>query len=154
MTRMLQQKGQWGGAKRGGSSDSSLHFALFKTEVVEFGCFFAGFLQDEENGDLTLQDEEGTPSGSPDLPRYAPQCQWAPLSDLDPDTLTFSGGAPIQLHTVPVGLLLRIPHFYVCTRCGKVFWEGTHFTRLLSMFEDVLHITGAEPAASTAAQHD
>lgn len=129
--------------------------ALFRKEVVKLYGFFAGFLQDEENRDLTLhQDEEETSSGTPDLPRYAPHCQWAPLSDLDPDTLTFSGGAPIQLHTVPLGLLPRIPHFYVCTRCGKVFWEGTHFTRVLSMFEKILHVTGAEPAAGTAPQLD
>uniref|UniRef100_A0A3Q4BZM5 3'-5' exonuclease domain-containing protein n=1 Tax=Mola mola TaxID=94237 RepID=A0A3Q4BZM5_MOLML len=79
--------------------------------------------------------------------QYALQCQWAPLSGLDPDTLTFPGGAPIQLHTVPPSLLLRIPHFYVCTRCGKVFWEGSHFGRVMSMFQEVLHVTHAESAA-------
>ncbi|KAM9338414.1 exonuclease mut-7 homolog [Symphorus nematophorus] len=116
-----------------------------------------GFLQDQDDNDHTLQqDEVMTPSTTPDLPRYALQCQWAPLSGLDPDTLTFPGGAPIQLHTVPPGLLPRIPLFYVCTRCGKVFWEGSHFGRVLSMFHEVLHITDTESAASavTAAQQN
>ncbi|XP_051268624.1 exonuclease mut-7 homolog [Dicentrarchus labrax] len=108
-----------------------------------------GFLQDQDNtGHTQQQDAEITPSVTPDLPRYALQCQWAPLSRLDPDTLTFPGGAPIQLHTVPPGLLPRIPLFYVCTRCGKVFWEGSHFDRVLSMFQEVLHISDTESAAA------
>ncbi|XP_077399250.1 exonuclease mut-7 homolog isoform X2 [Vanacampus margaritifer] len=76
-----------------------------------------------------------------ELPRYSPQCNWASLSDLDPVTLSFPGGAPIQLHTVPPTLVPRVPHYFVCTRCGKVFWEGSHFGRVLSMFQEVMHIT-------------
>ncbi|XP_076614731.1 exonuclease mut-7 homolog isoform X1 [Chaetodon auriga] len=108
-----------------------------------------GFLQDQDNTDHSQQqDEEMTPDVTPDLPRYALQCQWAPFSGLDPDTLTFPGGAQIQLHTVPPGLLPRIPIFYVCTRCGKVFWEGSHFGRVVSMFQDLFHITDTESAAA------
>ncbi|XP_019128013.2 exonuclease mut-7 homolog [Larimichthys crocea] len=116
-----------------------------------------GFLQDQDSTDHTQQqDEEMTPSVTPDLPRYSLQCQWAPFSDLDPDTLTFPGGVAMQLHTVPPALLPRIPLFYVCTRCGKVFWEGSHFGRVLSMFQEVLHITDSESAAAavTAAQQN
>lgn len=113
----------------------------------------AGFLPERDASDLTQrQDEETTPEATSDLPRYALQCQWASLSSLDPDTLTFPGGAPIQLHTVPPGIVPKIPHFYVCTRCGKVFWEGSHFERVLSMFQDVLHVTDGELLA--AAQRD
>uniref|UniRef100_UPI0037E87D7B exonuclease mut-7 homolog n=1 Tax=Semicossyphus pulcher TaxID=241346 RepID=UPI0037E87D7B len=112
-----------------------------------------GFLQDT---DYTLQQEEGqlgdilTSTATPELPRYAPQCQWAPLSRLDPDSLTFPGGAPIQLRTVPPGLLPRIPLFYICTRCGKVFWEGSHFGHVLSMFQEVLHITDGDAESAAA----
>ncbi|XP_034565223.1 exonuclease mut-7 homolog [Notolabrus celidotus] len=111
-----------------------------------------GFLQDQGDTNFTQEEEEEKLSDivTPELPRYAPRCQWASLSGLDPDTLTFPGGAPIQLHTVPPGLLPRIPLFYVCTRCGKVFWEGSHFSRVLSMFQEVLHITDAEVAESAA----
>ncbi|XP_070780896.1 exonuclease mut-7 homolog [Enoplosus armatus] len=110
-----------------------------------------GFLQDQD-GTEQQQEEETlgdilTPCATPE-PRYALQCHWAPLSELDPDTLTFPGGVPIQLHAVPPGLLPRIPLFYVCTRCGKVFWEGSHFGRVLSMFQEVLHITDTESAAA------
>lgn len=113
--------------------------------LVSFS-FFVGFLQDYGDTDFTLQEEEEKLSDikAPEPPRYAPQCQWASLSELDPDTLAFPGGAPIQLHTVPPGLLPRISLFYVCTRCGKVFWEGSHFGRVLSMFQEIFHIADAD----------
>lgn len=104
-----------------------------------------GFLQEQEAG--FAQDEAATPGGTPDLPRYSQQCQWASLSDLDPDTLAFPGGAPLQLQAVPSALLPKVPHFYACTTCGKVFWEGSHFSRVVSMFEEVLQVTDPESAA-------
>ncbi|RVE65656.1 hypothetical protein OJAV_G00118850 [Oryzias javanicus] len=106
-----------------------------------------GYLQDHENSYCTLEkscqqeDDTLTPEVTPEPPRYASQCRWASLSGLDRDTLTFPGGSPIQLHTVPPALLQRIPLFYVCTRCGKVFWEGSHFDRVRSMFQEILHVT-------------
>ncbi|XP_029024770.1 exonuclease mut-7 homolog isoform X2 [Betta splendens] len=122
-----------------------------------------GFLQDQDVTDpallASLEDGEklGDPLGSgvaADLPRYALQCRWAPLSQLDPGTLTFPGGVPIQLHTVSPALLPRIALFCVCTKCGKVFWEGSHFTRVVSMFQEVLHVTdgAAERAAFISTQ--
>ncbi|KAM9735493.1 exonuclease mut-7 homolog isoform 2-T3 [Menidia menidia] len=125
-----------------------------------------GYLKDHNISDHTseksCQQEEPelddilTPGATPQPPRYAAQCRWASLSGLERDTLTFPGGSPIQLHTVPPGLLPRIPLFYVCTRCGKVFWEGSHFDRVLSMFEEVLLVTDEDRdsagAPSTAVQ--
>ncbi|XP_035995685.1 exonuclease mut-7 homolog isoform X1 [Fundulus heteroclitus] len=109
-----------------------------------------GFLQDHNNTGHMFEnscqqeelwlDDTLTPSGTPEPPRYATQCRWASLSGLDRDTMTFPGGSAIQLHTVPPALLQRIPLFYVCTRCGKVFWEGSHFGRVLSLFQEVLLI--------------
>ncbi|KAK7896235.1 hypothetical protein WMY93_021560 [Mugilogobius chulae] len=122
-----------------------------------------GFLQDQDTNltdqSLPQTEEEELPiattsSATSALPRYTDQCRWASLSDLDPDSLTFPGGSPIQLHAVPPGLLPKIPVFYVCTRCGKVFWEGSHFERVLTMFQDVFHVTdqSTEEEAITAAQ--
>ncbi|KAM8873019.1 exonuclease mut-7 homolog [Synchiropus picturatus] len=98
-----------------------------------------GFLVDQEKASLEEESLEDTVTA--ELPRYAPQCRWANLSDLDPETLSFPGGSPIQLSTVPLPILQKIPHFYICTRCGKVFWDGSHYGRVLSMFEEVLHIS-------------
>lgn len=111
-----------------------------------------GFLQDQDMdlSEIQMDEEASTSSATPALPRYTHQCRWASLSDLDPDSLTFAGGAPIQLHTVPPGLLPKIPVFYVCTRCGKVFWDGSHFERVLSMFQDVFHITDEDTEAAVA----
>ncbi|XP_037548574.1 exonuclease mut-7 homolog [Nematolebias whitei] len=115
-----------------------------------------GYLQD--NVDRTPEkpcrqeeqqlDDTPTPGVTPEPPRYATQCRWASLSELDRNTLTFPEGSPIQLHTVPPTLLQRIPLFYVCTRCGKVFWEGSHFSRVLSLFQEVLHITDEDKASA------
>lgn len=135
---------------------TSLNFDFLGIKSLNVGILFVGYLQEQDDTDYTQQQEEEklsdilTPGVTPELPRYAPQCQWAPLSGLDPDTLTFPGGAPIQLHTVPPGLLPRIPLFYVCTRCGKVFWEGSHFGRVLSMFQEVLHITDEDTESAAA----
>ncbi|KAM4719370.1 exonuclease mut-7 homolog [Anableps anableps] len=110
-----------------------------------------GFLQDHNTTDHMLEkscqqeelrlDDTLTPSVTHEPPRYAAQCRWASLSGLNRDTMTFPGGSPIKLHTVPPALLQRIPLFYVCTRCGKVFWEGSHFGRVVSLLKEVLHIT-------------
>lgn len=111
-----------------------------------------GLLQEQGDADYTLQesqDEDPTPG----LPRYALQCRWASLSSLDPDSLSFPGGSPMQIHTVPPGLLPKVSLFYACTKCGKVFWEGSHFGRVLSMFQEVLNLkqADAEPSAQPAA---
>ncbi|KAJ8260556.1 hypothetical protein COCON_G00162790 [Conger conger] len=87
------------------------------------------------------------PSMAPEGPRYGPHCRWAPASHLDRQSLTFPGGAVLQLHTVPPGLLPRIPVFFICTTCGKVFWEGSHFERVLNQFQDVLRISEDAPTS-------
>lgn len=133
---MLQQKGR---------TKKRLFLCSFCVVVANSPTFtgsFTGFLQQRDP-----QDEEATPGLTLDLPRYSQHCQWAALSDLDPDTMTFPGGAPLQLHAVPPGLLPRVPIFYACTRCGKVFWEGSHFDRVVSMFEELLQDSAPEPAA-------
>ncbi|XP_076140013.1 exonuclease mut-7 homolog [Alosa pseudoharengus] len=84
----------------------------------------------------------------PEAPSFTPRCRWAPEGSLDGQTLAFPSGAVAQLDTVPPGLLPRIREFFICTGCGKVFWEGTHFDRVLSQFEEVLHIS--EDAVATA----
>ncbi|XP_056593300.1 exonuclease mut-7 homolog [Triplophysa dalaica] len=76
----------------------------------------------------------------PEGPQFTPHCRWAPHTALDPQTLKFPSGAEVQIETVPPGLLPRIPVYFICTGCGKVFWEGTHFDRVLSQFQEVLHI--------------
>ncbi|NWX14155.1 MUT7 Exonuclease, partial [Aegotheles bennettii] len=51
-----------------------------------------------------------------------------------------AGDKVLQVTTIPPGVLDRadLTDFYCCTRCGKVFWEGSHFGRIVSQFQDVL----------------
>lgn len=51
-----------------------------------------------------------------------------------------AGGTVLQVAAIPPGVLdkAKLTHFYCCTGCGKVFWEGSHFGRVVSQFQDVL----------------
>uniref|UniRef100_A0A3P9KSJ1 Exonuclease 3'-5' domain containing 3 n=1 Tax=Oryzias latipes TaxID=8090 RepID=A0A3P9KSJ1_ORYLA len=135
--------------------NSDQYVAVPRAEMVRM-LAENGYLQEHENSYCTLEkscqqeDDTLTPEVTPEPPRYASQCRWASLSGLDRDTLTFPGGSPIQLHTVPPALLPRILLFYVCTRCGKVFWEGSHFDRVRSMFQEVLHVTDEDSVSTEA----
>ncbi|KAI4470635.1 5' exonuclease domain-containing protein [Holotrichia oblita] len=41
-------------------------------------------------------------------------------------------GAKIQVDSVPTGVLEKYDIFYVCEDCGKVYWDGSHFERVLA----------------------
>ncbi|KAK2120820.1 hypothetical protein P7K49_002206 [Saguinus oedipus] len=68
-------------------------------------------------------------------------CRWLQVADLcaeTPDML--ANGTWLQLARVPAGVL-RTPglrHFYCYTRCGKVFWDGSHLGRVATHFRDIL----------------
>ncbi|NWI43476.1 MUT7 Exonuclease, partial [Picathartes gymnocephalus] len=55
-----------------------------------------------------------------------------------------AGNTVLQVAAIPSGVLNRadLTDFYCCTRCGKVFWEGSHFGRIVSQFQDVLVASG------------
>ncbi|MGH0172959.1 UNVERIFIED_CONTAM: hypothetical protein FKN15_075830 [Acipenser sinensis] len=92
-------------------------------------------------------ERESADCDAPSQPRslpYSPKCRWAALSGLDPDSLQFPGGAPLQLDSVPPGILDKVSLFYCCTSCGKVFWEGSHFGRVISQFQEVLNISDGQ----------
>ena len=40
-------------------------------------------------------------------------------------------GASIQVKTIPEGVLKAHDEFFGCVKCGKVFWEGSHWDRYL-----------------------
>ncbi|NWU69543.1 MUT7 Exonuclease, partial [Pterocles burchelli] len=55
-------------------------------------------------------------------------------------SVVLAGGTVLQVAAIPPGVLDRaeLTDFYCCTRCGKVFWEGSHLGRVVSQFQDVL----------------
>lgn len=47
-------------------------------------------------------------------------------------------GVPIQVEALAEGIFANVEVFFVCAACGKVFWEGRHFERILAQFESIL----------------
>ncbi|XP_065784065.1 exonuclease mut-7 homolog isoform X5 [Muntiacus reevesi] len=91
--------------------------------------------------------EQETGSALEEAPQgctYDPPCRW--LEDTDLQTrvpATLANGTRLQLAGIPAGVLRRpgLQHFYCCTGCGKVFWEGSHLARVTSNFQEVLEGT-------------
>jgi hypothetical protein len=40
-------------------------------------------------------------------------------------------GVTIHVDAVPAGVLGQVQKFYVCEDCGKCYWDGSHFERLV-----------------------
>ncbi|XP_038637844.1 exonuclease mut-7 homolog isoform X2 [Scyliorhinus canicula] len=90
---------------------------------------------------VSSQREAGKSLGQTGSCSYNPSCHWAESSQLNMKTLRFTSGAILQVKAIPPGILDKVDMFYCCTSCGKVFWEGSHFSRVVSQFQEVLHIT-------------
>lgn len=41
-------------------------------------------------------------------------------------------GALIQANLIPLTVLNNVSVFYVCEGCGKCYWDGTHFGRVIA----------------------
>ncbi|XP_069097516.1 exonuclease mut-7 homolog isoform X2 [Pleurodeles waltl] len=87
----------------------------------------------------TLSSAQETNSSASGGLAHNPNCQWVEELGLSPDTLELESGATLQIAAIPLGLMDKVDLFYCCSQCGKVFWEGTHFQRVVSQFEEVLH---------------
>ncbi|NWZ20041.1 MUT7 Exonuclease, partial [Asarcornis scutulata] len=74
------------------------------------------------------------------------QSEWLERTDPCGAAVGLEEGTTLQVAAIPPGVLdkAELTDFYCCTRCGKVFWEGSHFGRVVSQFKDVLVITGDE----------
>ncbi|XP_063792299.1 exonuclease mut-7 homolog isoform X2 [Pseudophryne corroboree] len=68
--------------------------------------------------------------------------QWMEDLAISTDSLCLANGARLQLDSVPQGLLDKVPLFFCCSQCGKIFWEGSHFGRVISQFKEVLQDDG------------
>ncbi|XP_067598613.1 exonuclease mut-7 homolog isoform X7 [Pseudorca crassidens] len=91
-----------------------------------------------------IEDERetgSTPEEAPGGCTYEPSCRWLEEEDLQSRVpATLGDGTRLQLSGVPAGVLRRpgLRHFYCCTGCGKVFWEGSHLGRVAENFREVL----------------
>lgn len=41
-------------------------------------------------------------------------------------------GAKILVSSVPHDVVEKVELFYICEACGKVYWDGSHYDRILS----------------------
>ncbi|XP_020936740.1 exonuclease mut-7 homolog isoform X6 [Sus scrofa] len=109
-------------------------------------------------GEEAAQSEDELETGSaPEEPpgpcTYDPPCRWLEEADLQTRVpATLGSGAQLQLSGVPAGVLRRpgLRHFYCCTGCGKVFWEGSHLRRVAANFRDILQMAPGIPEPSQA----
>jgi hypothetical protein len=40
-------------------------------------------------------------------------------------------GVTINVDAVPKGVLYQVQKFYICEDCGKCYWDGSHYERLV-----------------------
>ncbi|XP_032858920.1 exonuclease mut-7 homolog isoform X3 [Tyto alba] len=79
-------------------------------------------------------------------PGYTPHSEWLEGPEQRGAPAALAEGTVLQVTAIPPGVLdkAELTDFYCCTRCGKVFWEGSHFGRVVSQFQDVLVDAGNE----------
>ena len=44
----------------------------------------------------------------------------------------------LDLAVIPQVVFDNIRHFYLCSLCGKIYWDGSHYERTNSIYADVL----------------
>ncbi|XP_063000892.1 exonuclease mut-7 homolog [Elgaria multicarinata webbii] len=123
------------------------YLKISKEKMVELmkhrGCLTgegaaAGKLTDDPLANTELQPIELASR----RPIYNLNCQWLDESSLDSELALL----PLRIEAIPVGMLSRqdVADFYCCSQCGKVFWEGSHFGRVVSQFQEVLDLSEEE----------
>ncbi|XP_053060270.1 exonuclease mut-7 homolog isoform X1 [Acinonyx jubatus] len=96
---------------------------------------------DEATQSEDIQEAGSAPEEAPRGCTYDPPCRWLEATDLRAGApATLASGTRLQLAGVPEGVLRRpgLRHFYCCSGCGKVFWEGSHLCRITSQFSQIL----------------
>ncbi|KAJ7308082.1 hypothetical protein JRQ81_008587 [Phrynocephalus forsythii] len=104
-------------------------------------------------GDLPSKDPGSSIEGAslaldPQEPSDNPSGRWLPDPSLGGEPGLLPGGIPLRFEAIPPGVLQKegLDCFYVCSRCGKVFWEGSHFGRVVSQFQEVLDFSEGTPS--------
>ncbi|XP_060107482.1 exonuclease mut-7 homolog [Heteronotia binoei] len=108
-----------------------------------------GFLTnaEEATGELSEKPNVNVEAASLELSSqqlvYSPNCQWLEESGLDPKSALLPNGTSLKIEAIPIGVLSKedLAYFYCCGQCGKVFWEGSHFGRVVSQFKEVLDLS-------------
>ena len=59
-------------------------------------------------------------------------------SPINFNDLTVNGGVPLLCEYIPPSILDKVEVYFCCGTCGKIFWEGSHFDRVITQFSEVL----------------
>ena len=52
--------------------------------------------------------------------------------------ITLSSGAPLKCEFIPLPVFEKVAVFFVCSQCGKVYWEGSHFDKVSDQFSNLI----------------
>ncbi|XP_045462079.1 exonuclease mut-7 homolog [Harmonia axyridis] len=75
-------------------------------------------------------DEEDCPE---DEEHYIPERKWnlIPDENIDVGLCETRRGVKIQMAHIPDDIIKKIELFYICEQCGKVYWDGSHYDKVL-----------------------
>ncbi|RZF48003.1 hypothetical protein LSTR_LSTR002069 [Laodelphax striatellus] len=77
-------------------------------------------------------DEDDDDDFQPGPPLHKMHCYQAkPGEIVKAGTCKTTKGVDIQLAEIPMGVVDRVPLFYICEHCGKCYWDGSHLSRVL-----------------------
>ncbi|KRT80318.1 hypothetical protein AMK59_8218, partial [Oryctes borbonicus] len=100
------------------SSKQNRQIEMHRAELVDEAT---GFSSEEE-----FEDDYARPPVS-----YSRKWEICTEEKLDLGLSLTKNGAKIQVDSVPTGVLEKYDIFYVCEDCGKVYWDGSHFEKVL-----------------------
>ena len=55
-----------------------------------------------------------------------------------PEKGLLENGVPIQVSVLSSRVFETVELFFICINCGKIYWEGSHYTRVKKFFSDLI----------------
>ncbi|VEN35646.1 unnamed protein product [Callosobruchus maculatus] len=88
------------------------------------------FYEDEATG-FSSEGEDGLEEAGPPASRNR-KWELYPDEKVDVGLCQTRLGAKIQVKAIPKPLMTQHDFFYVCEECGKVYWDGSHFGKVMA----------------------
>ena len=52
--------------------------------------------------------------------------------------LTLASGSYLKCESIPFPVFDAVDIFFVCSACGKVYWQGSHFDKVVDQFSNLI----------------
>ena len=52
--------------------------------------------------------------------------------------MNLSSGVPLKCECIPLPVFDKVDMFFVCSRCGKIYWEGSHYDKVADQFSSLI----------------